>query len=205
MSVKKNEQQYWNLPNALTVLRLLLVPVYIAVFLWGSKYRALAVFVVACLTDFLDGLIARRYQLITNFGKLMDPLADKIMVLTAMFSMAIGNPPAIQAVIPWSAVIILLLKECVMIWGGLKLYSLGVVTHSSPIGKVAQVVFVFALIATYFHDQLATALPHWFMSPDILLLWIAVALSLSALLYYVVSSLRNAAALGIIGQGKRKD
>ena len=204
MSVKKNEQQYWNLPNALTVLRLLLVPVYIAVFLVGSKYRALAVFVVACLTDFLDGRIARRFQLITNFGKLMDPLADKIMVLTAMFSMAIGNPPFIQPVIPWSAVIILLLKECIMIWGGLKLYSHGIVTHSSPIGKVAQVVFVFALIATYFHDQLAAVLPHWFMAPDILLLWIAVALTLSALLYYVISSLRNAAAMGIIGQGKRE-
>ena len=60
----------------------------------------LATFLAASLTDLLDGRIARKYNLITDFGKLVDPFADKVMVLTALFSMAIGSP-AIPPVVPW--------------------------------------------------------------------------------------------------------
>ena len=74
-----------NLPNKLTILRVALVPVFMLVLLLGwSKYLAIAIFVVACLTDFLDGYIARRDNLITDFGKFMDPLADKLLVTSAM-------------------------------------------------------------------------------------------------------------------------
>jgi CDP-diacylglycerol--glycerol-3-phosphate 3-phosphatidyltransferase len=74
-----------NLPNKLTILRVLLVPVFMAVLLLGwSKWIALAIFVIACATDFLDGYIARRDNLITDFGKFMDPLADKLLVTSAM-------------------------------------------------------------------------------------------------------------------------
>ena len=76
-----------NLPNKLTMMRVILIPVYLV--LWhlnfpGNNYAALAVFVVASLTDFLDGYIARKNNLVTDFGKFMDPLADKMLVLTAM-------------------------------------------------------------------------------------------------------------------------
>lgn len=74
-----------NLPNKLTVLRVLLVPVFMLVLLMGwSKYIALAVFVIASLTDFLDGYLARKNNLVTDFGKFMDPLADKLLVTSAM-------------------------------------------------------------------------------------------------------------------------
>lgn len=74
-----------NLPNKLTILRVLLVPVFMLVLLMGwSKYIALAIFIVASLTDFLDGYLARKYKLITDFGKFMDPLADKLLVTSAM-------------------------------------------------------------------------------------------------------------------------
>lgn len=74
-----------NLPNKLTILRVLLVPVFMLVLLMGwSKYIALAIFVIASLTDFLDGYLARKNHLVTDFGKFMDPLADKLLVTSAM-------------------------------------------------------------------------------------------------------------------------
>ena len=77
-----------NLPNKLTTLRVLMIPFFV-VFLLGnfsawSKWMALAIFVIASLTDMLDGKIARKYNLVTNFGKFMDPLADKLLVCSAM-------------------------------------------------------------------------------------------------------------------------
>ena len=76
-----------NTANKLTMLRVILIPVYLL--LWhmdfpGNHYAALAVFAIASLTDLLDGYIARHYNQITDFGKFMDPLADKVLVLTAM-------------------------------------------------------------------------------------------------------------------------
>ena len=76
-----------NIANKLTLLRVVLIPVYLA--LWhmdfpGNNYAALAVFVIASLTDLLDGYIARHCDQVTDFGKFMDPLADKVLVLTAM-------------------------------------------------------------------------------------------------------------------------
>ena len=78
-----------NLPNKLTILRVLMIPVFLFFLLTdtvgsASKWIAAAVFILASLTDFLDGHIARKYNLVTNFGKFMDPLADKLLVCSAM-------------------------------------------------------------------------------------------------------------------------
>ena len=78
-----------NLPNKLTTLRVLLVPFFVwfalaKVVPGYDKYIAVAIFIVASLTDFLDGMIARKYNLVTNFGKFMDPLADKLLVCAAL-------------------------------------------------------------------------------------------------------------------------
>ena len=82
-----------NLPNKLTVFRVILIPFFVLFmqpyFGTTGRYIALAIFIVASLTDMLDGKIARKYNLITNFGKLMDPLADKLLVCTAMLSLII--------------------------------------------------------------------------------------------------------------------
>ena len=84
-----------NLPNKLTVLRMLLVPVFMAVLLLWNRYVALAIFIVASLTDMLDGKIARKYGLVTTFGKFMDPLADKLLVIAAMVAFVeLGWMPA---------------------------------------------------------------------------------------------------------------
>ncbi len=184
--IRKN----WNVPNALTILRVLMVPVYVVLFAKGLKYWALIVFLLACFTDLLDGQIARRCHLITDFGKLMDPLADKLMVLTALFSMTIGNA-LIPGVIPWTAVIIVLCKECLMVVGGALLLKRGLVVYSYMIGKVAHCLFIASLVATYFHDWFLSVCAGWPMTPDLMLLWIAVACTLCAMVFYLVDSLKK--------------
>ena len=95
-----------NLPNKLTVLRILLIPVFMVVLYWGfsgSTYVALAIFIIASLTDMLDGKIARKYHLVTDFGKFADPLADKMLVTAAMlWFVEIGQMPA------WALLIVII-------------------------------------------------------------------------------------------------
>lgn len=70
--------------NKITVMRIILVPVFMLLLYLGCTYWALAVYIIACLSDFVDGRIARKYNQVTDFGKFMDPLADKMLVLAAM-------------------------------------------------------------------------------------------------------------------------
>ena len=122
-----------NTANKLTMLRVVLIPVYLI--LWHidaawSIYAALAVFVVASLTDFLDGYIARKYDLVTDFGKFMDPLADKMLVLTAMTCFcAMGRFP------DWALVIVMAREFAV---SGLRLVAVdnGRVIAAGMSGKV---------------------------------------------------------------------
>ncbi len=77
-----------NLPNKLTILRIILVPIFVAVYYIDWEFApivSVAIFILAAITDFFDGYIARKYNLVTDFGKLMDPIADKILVITALF------------------------------------------------------------------------------------------------------------------------
>ena len=90
-----------NLPNKLTLLRIILIPVFLGVLYWGfpgtdyANYIALVVFIIASLTDMLDGKIARARNLVTDFGKFADPLADKMLVMAAMvWFVEIGQMPA---------------------------------------------------------------------------------------------------------------
>ena len=76
-----------NTANKLTILRIILIPVFLIVLYWGfpgANWVALAIFIIASLTDFADGYIARHYDQVTDFGKFMDPLADKMLVMAAM-------------------------------------------------------------------------------------------------------------------------
>ena len=197
MTIREYIRQNWNVPNVLTMIRLLLVPVYVALFAMGEKYSALTVFLLASFTDLLDGRIARKYNLITDFGKLMDPLADKIMVVTAMFSMAIGNKH-ISAVIPWLAVIILFVKELIMVIGSAYMLRNNIVVYATMVGKAAQCMFIASLLAVYFHDWFVQVCAGWFMPLDLILLWVSIALSLCALVIYVTRSVRVVREKGVI-------
>lgn len=123
-----------NLPNKLTVLRVILIPFFVLFLLTdlggsNGKYYALAVFVIASLTDLLDGKIARKYNLVTNFGKFMDPLADKLLVCSAMICLVeLKRLPA------W-IVIIIIAREFIISGFRLVASDNGVVIAASWWGK----------------------------------------------------------------------
>lgn len=101
-----------NLPNKLTMLRIIMIPIFLVLLLCPlgidkqtARYIATAVFCIASLTDCLDGYIARKYNLVTNFGKFMDPLADKLLVSSAMIAL-IGIE---DAVVPLSSVVVIVI------------------------------------------------------------------------------------------------
>ena len=189
MTNRKRNENIWNVPNTLTMLRMALIPVYWVLMMTDRRYAALIVFAAASLTDVADGYIARKYHLITDFGKLMDPLADKLMVLSVMLSLAL------KGIAPWAALAIVLAKEATMVVGGSILYRMNVVVSSIWIGKLAQFVVVSALIACFFSD--------WFFSVGVpahlILLWTGVALTLCALTVYTRQ------ALALYREAKKND
>ena len=91
-----------NLPNKLTLGRIFAIPVFIVLLLMGYRVAATVIFILAAFTDMLDGKIARKYDLVTNFGKLMDPLADKLLTMSAFLCLVeLGQVPA------WMVIVIL--------------------------------------------------------------------------------------------------
>ena len=108
-----------NLPNQLTILRVLLIPVCLLLWALGYHIPAAAVFALAAATDFLDGYIARKKNIVTTFGKFADPVADKILVLTAMIFLCAGN----DAPLPAWAVCIVAARELMV--DGLRLVAVG--------------------------------------------------------------------------------
>lgn len=129
-----------NLPNKLTLIRIVLVPVCMALMLTGHFYIALGVFIVASITDFFDGYIARRDNLVTSFGKIMDPLADKILVFGALLCfLQLGFINA------WCVVIILAREFFVT---GMRVVAVdkGKVIAASWWGKVKTNVQIFSVI-----------------------------------------------------------
>ena len=128
-----------NLPNKLTMFRVILIPVFIIVLMAGvfseplNRYIGVAVFCIASFTDYLDGNIARKYNLVTNFGKFMDPLADKLLVSSALICMIeLGMLPA------W-IVIIIISREFIITGFRLIAVENGVVIAASWWGKIKTV------------------------------------------------------------------
>ena len=184
--IRKLFSNVWTVPNVLTIIRMILIPVFVVLFFKGQKMAALAVFCAASLTDMLDGYLARKLNQITDFGKLFDPLADKLMVLTAMVCQTCWGP------LPPVAVMIVAVKELVMVFGGVFMLSKNVVVYSNYVGKAAQVGYIASLILSFFHNRFENAgIRLWNMTPDILLLWITVALAVVALVIYAAGAVRT--------------
>ena len=188
--IRKLFTNVWTIPNVLTMIRIVLIPVFVAVFFSTPKEQdriaALIIFAVASITDMFDGMLARKLNQITDFGKLFDPLADKVMVITALICQAV------YGVFPWIAIIIVAVKELIMLLGGLFMLSRDVVVYSNYVGKTAQVFFIASLLLSFFHPSLEAAEFRVLgMTPDLLLLWITVALSLAALVVYAAGALRT--------------
>ena len=171
-----------NLPNKLTILRVILIPFFVffmmAPYFEGyGNYIAVAIFIVASLTDMLDGKIARKYNLVTNFGKFMDPLADKLLVCSAMICLIeLGRLPA------W-IVIIIIAREFIISGFRLVASDNGVVIAASYWGKfktVFQMLMVIVLIINIQHPV--------FQILGTVLTYIALILTVVSLVDYVVKN-----------------
>ncbi|MCR5648871.1 MAG: CDP-alcohol phosphatidyltransferase family protein [Oscillospiraceae bacterium] len=166
-----------NLPNLLSLLRLCMVPVFVLMFfskVEGSDYIALAVFVVATATDMLDGMIARRQNKITNLGKVLDPLGDKLMALSVLTCLTIDRR------IPLWAVIVLLTKEVIMGIGGFFIYrKSSFMPPSNYFGKTSTVILFIACVLLIAFKDLAAPWPTVIIS-------IAIAVAVVAFLNYLI-------------------
>jgi CDP-diacylglycerol---glycerol-3-phosphate 3-phosphatidyltransferase len=164
-----------NAPNVLTLLRILAVPVLVVALLDETPdgdVIAAAVFALAALTDGLDGYIARRRRQVTTFGKLMDPLADKLLVIAALVALV-----SLDRLAAWIAMVIIAREVAVT---GLRSVAAerGVVIPASPLGKLKTVVQIVAIIAVIAFDPT----PLWVD----LLLYLAVAITvLSGIDYFL--------------------
>lgn len=166
-----------NLPNSLTIFRLLLIPVFILVFFSGihnSLIISLIIFFIAGCSDVLDGYIARKYNLITKIGTVLDPLADKLMLITVLTCLLI------KGFIPSFVVIVITIKEVFMILSGILLYKKGTVIPSNRFGKVSTVLFYISLFIFIFNRTVGTYL-----------LYISVLSALIALINYFVVYHKN--------------
>ena len=163
-----------NLPNILSIIRILLIPVTAVFFAKGKVSGAVTVFIVACLTDILDGYIARKYNLITDLGKILDPLADKGMQITMLISMAMGD------LMPWFVVMFILLKELLMCVGGAVLYRANTVIAANSYGKIATVVTSLCVILIL--------LFHTFLNDTMLFIlqWAPIAFAIYAFIRYTM-------------------
>ena len=182
--IRKLFSNVWTIPNVLTIIRMLLIPVFVVLFFHEQeiKWASLCVFCAASLTDMLDGYLARKLNQITDFGKLFDPLADKLMVLSQTF----WGP------LPLIAVIIVAAKELTMVLGGVFMLSKGVVVYSNYFGKAAQVGFIASLVLSFFHKAFVEGnIMLWGMTPDILLLWLTVALAIIAMAVYAAGAIKT--------------
>ncbi len=171
-----------NLPNKLTLLRILLIPFFLLFLLTDlagglSKWIALGIFIIASLTDFFDGFLARKYQLITNFGKFMDPLADKLLVCTAMICFVeLGRMPS------W-IVVIIIAREFIISGFRLVAAEQGRVIAAGWWGKAKT--FVTMIMEIVMIIELAIDMDELELAADILM-YAALALTIISLMDYLI-------------------
>ena len=143
-----------HVPNILTIIRFLLIP-FIIYFLAINQYIVgVILFIISGITDVVDGAIARKFNFITDFGKLMDPLADKLTQISVLATLMI------KELIPVWILAIVIAKEAVMIAGASFLYGRDVVVSSKWFGKLATVLFFIAIVCSCF-------ISYWNMSIDV--------------------------------------
>ena len=167
-----------NLPNKLTLLRGLMIPFFVVCLLWEGgqnqtlRYVSAAIFIVASLTDMLDGKIARKYGLVTNFGKFMDPLADKLLVCSALICLIeLGQLPA------WM-VIVIISREFIISGFRLIASDNGVVIAASYWGKFKTTFQMIAVILLIFNLEALRLLAD-------ICVWVALALTVISLADYI--------------------
>ena len=140
-------------PNFLSLFRILIIPVLVYLLTFPDKWSSLVaagLFVVASVTDFFDGYLARRNQSVSDLGKILDPLADKLMVASVLIMLAAIDRPAEPSVPAWLVVVILARETAVTVLRGIAL-SEGIVMHAETLGKYKFILQAFAVIGLLIH------------------------------------------------------
>ncbi len=167
-----------NIPNQLTIVRMIMIVPFVILLLSGYDLAAAIIFVVASLTDMLDGKIARKYNLVTNFGKFMDPLADKLLVCSALICLV-----EMERLAAW-IVIVIIAREFIISGFRLVASDNGVVIAASYWGKfktVFQMIMVVVLMLNINHPVFAVL--------GTVLVWISVILTVVSLVDYIVKNI----------------
>ena len=166
-----------NLPNKLTVLRVIMIPFFVFFYLTGKVYIADVLFIVASLTDMLDGKIARKYNLVTNFGKFMDPLADKLLVCSAMICLI-----ELDRLAAW-IVIVIIAREFIISGFRLVASDNGVVIAASYWGKFKTTFQMLMVIVLILDIQMP-----FFQILGTVLTYVALILTVVSLIDYIVKN-----------------
>ena len=167
-----------NLPNKLTIARIIAVPFFIAAYYLEWHLVAFIIFVAASFTDMLDGKIARKYNLVTNFGKIMDPLADKVLVYSA-FCLMIPDP------VPGWMLIIILAREFLVAGVRTVAASEGIVIAAAMSGKIKTVLQMIAVCMLLIAPVINAA---WFLTLSKVVLWAALVMTVVSGVQYVVDN-----------------
>ena len=170
-----------NLPNKLTMGWIFAIPVFIVVFLLDYRYAAAVIFILAALTDMLDGHIARKNNLVTNFGKLMDPLADKLLVMSALICLSqVGDVPG------WM-VIVILGREFIITGMRQVAAAQGIVIAAGTTGKIKTITQMIA-IPLLILENWPFSLFSFDLPMDQIFLWIALVMTVVSGTEYIVKN-----------------
>ncbi len=170
-----------NLPNSLTLFRILLVPMFVGLVLYGHPSGALAVFLVAGLTDALDGLLARLLDQQTTLGRYLDPLADKLLLVAAFIVLSV------EGWVPLWVTIIVVSRDIIISVGSLVIHLLRERPDiaPTPLGKVTTVLQLAYIVAVLLGT--AMPLPGWVVLVSVL---VVAALTVASGLHYIVRGVR---------------
>ena len=172
-----------HIPNILSCLRILMVGGFAALFLTGRYLLAMGIYVLAFFTDVLDGYLARRNNWITPVGKLLDPVADKLMIFAALACILIGKSGQTSYLI---LLVLAAVQQILMILGGIVMLGQKVVVQSDWYGKTATGVFAAGVVLALLSFPFPVFTP-W----DICVLAVAVGLSYIALVHYALTQVVN--------------
>lgn len=147
-AVEQRSNQFWNIPNILTLIRLLLIPVVVLLAVKGQMTLGGITFILVCMTDLLDGYIARKYGMITKVGIWLDPVADKLMAISVIITFTA------MGVVPLWVTITLFVKDGLLLLGGALALKNGNSTPSDLFGKISAFLLNTSIAAGFFMEYL---------------------------------------------------
>ena len=172
MEIKDWKKEIFTIPNILSLFRLLLIPLYVSIYLNAKQaadyYLAGAILAVSCLTDLVDGQIARRFNMISTVGKVLDPFADKVTQFTLVVCFAVRHP------VLWTLVVLIVIKELFQLIAGIRNYKKGRMLKGAQFtGKICTTILFISLIVLLIMPDIPESYVRWITLIDGIFLLIA--------------------------------